>query len=112
MKQEPTCEQLVDDRLKDRLEQIRESAGLDPDHDDYIEPLSIERVITYKACLSFGGPADFFELDWDGYSWSGGRYIYQDWYDGATRKINGDEAKELADTFGIYPALEAMPASY
>jgi hypothetical protein len=105
-KQKLTCEQLIDVELKDRLEQIRKSAGLDPDDDDYIEPLSIDRIVTYKVCLSWGGPADFFELDWDGKGWSGGRYIYQDWYDGATRKINADEAKELADTFGIYPDIE------
>lgn len=94
------------------MEQIRKSAGLDPDEEDYIEPLSIDRVVTYKVCLSFGGPADFFELDWDGAGsggfegWIGGRYIYQDWGDGATRKIGYQEAEELAEAFGIYPDIE------
>tara|TARA_R100000963_G_C4546950_1_gene41564 strand:+ start:137 stop:478 length:342 start_codon:yes stop_codon:yes gene_type:complete len=105
-----TCEQLVDQELKDRLEQIRKSAGLDPDDEDsedcYFEPLSIDRVTTYKVCLSFGGPADFFELDWDGEGWIGGRYIYQGWFDGATRKITDEEAEEIAEAFGIYPNLE------
>ena len=77
-----TCEQLVDDRLKDRLEDIRKSAGLDPQGKPTFEPLSIDRVTTYKVCLSFVGacgPADFLELDWDGEGWIGGRYIY--WLD-------------------------------
>jgi hypothetical protein len=111
-----TCEQLVDDRLKDRLEDIRKSAGLDPDdegHEDcYFEPLSINRVTTYKVCPSFGSPADFFELDWDGEGWIGGRYNVFDsdlegyWFDGATRKITDEEVEEIAEAFGIYPNLE------
>jgi hypothetical protein len=103
-----TCEQLVDDRLKDRLEDIRKSAGLDPQGKPTFEPLSIDRVTTYKVCLSFVGacgPADFLELDWDGEGWIGGRYIYQDWFDDATRTITDEEVEELAETFGIYPNL-------
>ena len=98
-----TCEQLVDEELTDRLEDIRKSARYDPDDENYIEPLSIDRVVTYKVCLSWGGPADFFELDWDGEGWIGGLYIYQDWFDGATRNITDEEAEEIAEAFGIYP---------
>ena len=112
-----TCEQLVDDRLKDRLEEIVKHAELDEwsdeieDSEDYIggikrEPLSIDRVVTYKVCLSWGGPADFFELNWNGEYWRGGRYVYQDWHDEATRQIDHKEAEEIAEAFGIYPNLE------
>jgi hypothetical protein len=105
-----TCEQLIDDRLKDRLEDIRKSAGLDPDDEDsedyYIEPSSISRFVTYKVELSGGGPADWFDLYWNGEYWKGGRYIYQDWHDEATLRIDHKEAEEIAEAFGIYPNLE------
>jgi hypothetical protein len=106
-----TCEQLVDQELKDRLEQIRKSAGseLDPDdedNEDHFEPLSISRFVTYEVDLSCGGPADWFELYWNGEWWRGGRYNYQDRNDGAARKINRREAEEIAVAFGIYPNLE------
>ena len=67
--------------------------------------LSIEKVTTYKLCLSWGGPADYFEIDWSEESkcWNGGRYIFQDWFDGATRSISAEEADQLAELFGIYP---------
>ena len=67
--------------------------------------LSVEKITTYKLCLSWGGPADFFELDWsdDSRAWVGGRYVFQDWFDGATRFITDCQAEELAELFGIYP---------
>ena len=111
-KQKPTCEQLIDDRLKDRLEQIQKSVGLEPDEEGYFEPTHIEKITTYRVQLSGGGPADFFELDHDGDDWRGGQYIYQDWGDRATRRIPGFygdqtgyhevEVEELAEAFGIY----------
>jgi hypothetical protein len=70
--------------------------------------LSIERLTTYKVCLSWGGPADYFELDWsrDSNAWVGGRYLFQDWFDGANRSISEDVVEQLAELFGIYPESE------
>jgi hypothetical protein len=67
--------------------------------------LSLEKVTTYKLCLSWGGPADYFELDWseESKAWVGGRYIFQDWFDGANRSITPEQAEQLAEVFGIYP---------
>jgi len=67
--------------------------------------LSLEKLRTYKLCLSWGGPADYFELDWceESKCWNGGRYIFQDWFDGATRSISAEQAEQLAELFGIYP---------
>ena len=67
--------------------------------------LSVEKVTTYKLCMSWGGPADYFELDWsdDSSAWLGGRYIFQDWFDGARRSISDEQAEQLAELFGIYP---------
>jgi|SRR6478609_10928588 len=70
--------------------------------------LSIERIRSYKLCLSYGGPADYFELDWDDASceWVGGRYLFQDWFDGASQNISAELAEQLADLYGILPEDE------
>lgn len=70
--------------------------------------LSVEKIKCYKLCLSFGGPADYFELDWseDSECWVGGRYVFQDWFDGANRSISASSAEELAELFGICPDCE------
>jgi len=70
--------------------------------------LSVERIRSYKLCLSYGGPADYFELDWSNSSeaWVGGRYVFQDWFDGATRMISAELAEKLADLYGILPEEE------
>lgn len=67
--------------------------------------LSVEKISTYTLCLSWGGPADYFELDWseDSRAWSGGRYVFQDWFDGANRSITTEQAEQLAELYGIYP---------
>lgn len=67
--------------------------------------LSVEKKTTFKLCLSYGGPADYFELDWseDSREWVGGRYIFQDWYDGANRPLTAQQAEEIAELYGIYP---------
>jgi hypothetical protein len=36
----------------------------------------------------------------------GGRYVFQDWSDGANRSISSEVAERLAELFGIYPADE------
>ena len=65
--------------------------------------LSIDVITTYKVMLSWGGPSDFFELNWDGEGWTGGFYVFQDWFDGARREIDLETAERLADLFAIYP---------
>lgn len=133
---EPTCDELIDKRLTDRLEQLTGSpddlteeecrARLDDygrDHpespaslDDWREAareldeetrwdelLSIDTSTVYTVLMSTGGPADWFELIHDGQSWTGGFYVYQDWYDGARRRINSATAETLADRWSIWP---------
>lgn len=70
--------------------------------------LSIDKLKTYKLCLSWGGPSDYFELDWseDSSAWVGGRYVFQDWFDGAIRTISADLAEQLADLYGVAPDAE------
>ena len=66
---------------------------------------SVEKLTTFKLCLSWGGAADFFEVDWseDSRSWVGGRYVFQDWSDCADRQITDEQAEQLANIFGICP---------
>ena len=134
-----TCEQRIDEELKDRMEQLLpdvstwsvltcarylksegqtlrtadldalQSAARELLRERACESLlSVEKIKCYKLCLSWGGPADYFELDWseDSDCWVGGRYIFQDWYDGANRSISAKSAEELAELFGIYPSDE------
>jgi len=70
--------------------------------------LSVDKILTFKLCLSWGGPADFFELHWslNSRSWIGGHYIFQDWGDGARRSIEDGQVEQIADLFGICPELE------
>lgn len=65
-----------------------------------IQKLTCANLIT----LSTGGPADFFEIDWseDNKAWVGGRYVFQDWFDGANRSISA----ELADLYGAGPEFD------
>lgn len=100
METKKTCEERIDEALEMTLREIRENP------DEATENLlSVEKTITFTLCLSWGGPADYFELDWDpeAKSWTGGRYLFQDWFDGASRNIVADLAEEVADIFGIYP---------
>jgi hypothetical protein len=87
----------VDELRQEVLDLIRERACEDL--------LSLEKITTYKLCLSWGGPADYFELDWseDSRCWVGGRYVFQDWFDGADRQIPAEQVEQIAEVYGIYP---------
>ena len=87
----------VEEIRQEVLDLIRERACQDL--------LSVEKITTYKLCLSWGGPADYFELDWsqDSGCWDGGRYVFQDWFDGANRRITPEQAEQIAEVYGIYP---------
>lgn len=66
--------------------------------------LAIEKKQTFRLCLSWGGPSDYFEIDWSETqeTWTGGRYLFQDWFDGASRSISSEVAEQLAEVFAIY----------
>jgi hypothetical protein len=89
----------IDELREEVFDRIREAASENL--------LSVEKITTYKLCLSWGGPADYFELDWseESKSWVGGRYVFQDWFDGANRTVSEQQAEELAQLFGICPEV-------
>lgn len=130
-----SCAERIDRELKERLEQFlpeisgwsvrqckaflaEHGGGSGSDADDLrcavaeaIRQMASEQLLacdiswTFRLCLSWGGPADFFELDWCPRSrcWTSGRYILQDWFDGAERAITTEQAEQLAEVFGIDP---------
>ncbi len=67
--------------------------------------LSVEEIITYRLCLSWGGPSEYFELNWspDGREWRGGRYILHGWFEGASRQLTDEQVEQVAELFGILP---------
>jgi hypothetical protein len=67
--------------------------------------LSVETIRSFRLCLSWGGPADYFEIDWseNQSEWIGGRYLFQDWFDGATRPLSQELAEQLAEVFCLMP---------
>jgi hypothetical protein len=136
--QRKTCEERIDEGLKNRLEQFLpdveswskakcrswlKSEGQEITENGIQElrasvlefsrerageqVLGLEKITTFRLCLSWGGPADYFELDWSGNqsAWTGGRYLFQDWFDGAERPLGEQTAAQLAELFGIDPEL-------
>ena len=99
-KPEKTCEQRIDKQLERRLREIRENP-----EEAQETLLSVEKSLTFKLCLSWGGPADYFELDWcpESKAWIGARYLFKDWFDGASREMSVEVAEAIADLFGLYP---------
>jgi hypothetical protein len=89
-----------DDDIDEWREAAREAV-----HDAAIETiLSIEKQTTYVACLSWGGPADFFEIDFDqDGDVIGGRYKFQDWFDRAVRDVGCETAERLPELWAIGP---------
>ena len=88
-------------------EELREVTNLrEPDQEEYDEeklrelaaerqneyPLSVEKLTVVKVLLSTGGPADWFECwcDTDG-TIERIDYVFQDWFDGARRTLEGED---------------------
>lgn len=64
--------------------------------------LCVDKRLTYRITLSTGGPADGFnlEVDPETHEIISAEYWYQDWFDGATRPITGDDLKAVEAIFG------------
>lgn len=120
------CTDILDARDYDLLKEIREETK-DPETGEIDEAARAEKIkeaareafegsvnelhygifrtvkITQTVVLSGGGPSDEFEIDFDvDGDVIGGRYLYKDWYDGASRELTAEQAQELVDLLGIY----------
>ena len=85
--QQKTCEQRIDQHLRDRIEDMPTSEYL----------LSVDKAIVYTVELSTGGPADFFKVFIEYEEISRIEYHFQDWFDGAMRVLSGDEFDFIQD---------------
>ena len=65
-------------------------------------------IFTHRLTLSWGGPADYLELDWNPRcrEWWGGRYILEDWFQGAQRRLSAEQAEKFAQVFRIKPGFK------
>lgn len=89
-----TCEQRIGAELEWRMQELRRCLDDEAALEEYRESiLEVEKAITYRVLLSWGGPSDFFVVHVD----PGDRqitrieYCFQDWFDGATRTLGGED---------------------
>jgi hypothetical protein len=102
---EQTCEERINGYLANLEESVtdilkgyygeREGKGEDQDNARGFEewnnfPLSVETRKETKILLSWGGPSDFLSVVHDGTDIFTVTYHFQDWFDGASRNIDGD----------------------
>lgn len=99
---EKTCQDRIEAELKDRLADISEATDSEEKREEFDgQILSVDKKTVYRVCLSWGGPADYFdiELDSEGQEIAKITYIFQDWFDGAERNLTGKEFDTVADYF-------------
>lgn len=78
---DPDPDDVTEDALRDAAdEQLRQMA------------YGVDIRKTYRYVWSGGGPADYLEVDVDDEGdVIAARYLYQDWFDGAVRELQGDD---------------------
>jgi hypothetical protein len=69
--------------------------------------LSVDVRKSYRVLLSWGGPSDGFDFVFN----NDGElvecyYFYQDWFDGAKRPVDMEQAAELAQLYCVGPEFE------
>ena len=131
------CEELIDDRLAGRLEDLLPdfddeevvktlAEEYDIDQSDLCQDadltyevrdkhrdracegvMSVEVRKSYRVLLSWGGPSDGFDFVFD----KEGEliecyYFYQDWFDGAKRPVDMEQAEELVQLWCVGPEFE------
>jgi len=88
--QKPSCEQRIDEELKETIEDIRKIV----ESEDPVEALNdyalaLSKTVNYKLELSWGGPQDYFTFEYDPACRDlvSITYHFLDWFDGAKRSI-------------------------
>jgi hypothetical protein len=102
------CADLIDDKMKDREQEIKELLS-NPESDDLYDPaLSVDTKKVTTICLSWGGPSDYLKVTHTGLEIHRVVYEYHDWYDGATREVLEDSPLYEYATY----ILESDSANY
>jgi len=106
-----TCEERIDNELARAMTNIHEALADDDARQEYDERiLEVTPLYTvYRVGLSWGGPADGFHIyvDPEDHEIVQAEYYFQDWFDGARRKLTGPEFEELVEMFGWIVEMEA-----
>lgn len=102
----PTCEERIDDQLTYALKCVGEALASEEAREEYFEDLLEISVqpIKVRVGLSWGGPSDGFYIYVypDNGEIAGVEYYFQDWFDGATRKVLGENEDSVVDLLGCY----------
>lgn len=107
---QPTCEERIDDNLAGRLADFAKIMDqADDGREDAYErwdelPLSIDTKLEVTVLLSWGGPQDEFVLSVNPEDRSIGaiRYRFLDWFDGATRTLEGEQYETARDFLSYF----------
>lgn len=103
----PSCEERLPEQLEGRLADMRSMTGwydawsrsnhsqrqetAEERMQDYPLALTVERKITVKLELSYGGPQDYITAEIEDGRLHDVEYHFLDWFDGAKRTLTGDE---------------------
>lgn len=89
-----TCAERIANELKSTEKDITCLFEADNYEDIAEYALSHETVKLTKVCLSWGGPADYLEIEWEGndlqHSINKVTYRFSDWFDTATVTVDED----------------------
>ena len=88
------CKQRIEEHCKSRILEMARCTGRseasEKRYEEFMENvLSVDSWKVYKVCLSYGGPADYFEIHVQNGEIIEIWYIFQDWYDGARLQLEG-----------------------
>lgn len=97
-----TCEERIPKEFSDRIKEIKKALKSDRALEDWEENLlGIEKKEVYTILLSWGGPADWFEVEVDPNSHcvTSITYHYSDWEDHAERELRGSAFDAVEQIF-------------
>lgn len=103
MMNQASCEDRIKGQLENTLEMIAPDCedcqkGYCSDHIAGQDVLSIDKVTVYRVTLSTGGPASAFVVHINDNEIEDLFFEFQDWFDGANRRLVG-EARKLVESW-------------
>ena len=111
---EKNCKERINKELEKEIETIKTALKNGYSHDlpedseiDHSETadgyqerlLSVDTYTVKKVCMSWGGPADYFEFHIKDGEFIKITYIFQDWFDGAEVALEGDNFDTVAEMY-------------
>lgn len=131
MPEQPTCEERIDEQLKDEIETLRtlwtayqsgeeetEEYGSFTEYGlsfDYVEGHTEFNPGAgyFRYQLSWGGPSDEFRFYCDpAFQCHQIDYAFLDWFDGATRTLTGEDEELLLEIFGWFDDVDCLQTEF